>query len=221
MTSAVESWRLEINPIVAEWNEIEKRKSSKVSWKLFDMWEYQVSDARNEINSTSSEAFLIISIFKMTPRWKTVVLVAEKHEFENRYESIIKATFGSFGSSRFCWKEIKKRFFNQIFLPKWNASSQILMGESSQVSLSNKVLITDITQNYRHFLESLDYQDFHSRIPQKDFLMDCSSRSVYFFIVILSLEITPVVAEENELEQWSNPSLLGFFRFLRLPEFWW
>ena len=81
------------------------------------------------------------------------------------------------------------------------------MGESSQVSLSNKGLIIDITQNYRHFLESLDYQDFHSRIPQKDFLIDCSSRSVSFFIVILSWEIKPVVAEEKDLEQGSNTSL--------------
>ena len=63
------------------------------------------------------------------------------------------------------------------------------MGESSQVSMSNKSLIIDITQIYKHFLESLDYQDFHSRIPQKIFPIDWSSRSVYFFIVILSLEI--------------------------------
>ena len=93
------------------------------------------------------------------------------------------------------------------------------MGESSQVSLINQSLIVDITQNYKHFLQFLDYQDFHSKIPHKDFLIDCSSRSVYFFIVILSLEIKPVVAEEKELEQGSNPSLLGFFRFLRLPDF--
>ena len=95
------------------------------------------------------------------------------------------------------------------------------MGESSQVSMSNESLIIDTTQNYEHFLECLDYQDFHLRIPQKNFLIDCSSRSVYFLIVILSLEIKPVVAEEKEQEQGSNPSLLGFFRFLRLPEFWW
>ena len=74
------------------------------------------------------------------------------------------------------------------------------MVESSQVSMSNKSLIIDITQNYKHFLESLDYQDCHSSIPQREFLIDCSSRSVYFFIVILSLEIKPVVAEEKELE---------------------
>ena len=132
-----------------------------------------------------------------------------------------QSNFWKFWFIEILMKKVEKRFFNQIFLPKWNASSQILMGESSQVSLINKSLIIDITQNYRHFLESLDYQDFPSRIPQKDFLINCSNRSVYFFIVILSLEIKPVVAEENELEQWSSPSLLGFFRFLRLPEFWW
>ena len=85
--------------------------------------------------------------------------------------------------------------------------------------MSNKSLIIDITQNYKRFLECLEYQDFHSRISQKIFLIDCSSRSVYFFIVILSLEIKPVVAEEKELEQGSNPTLLGFFLVLRLPEF--
>ena len=85
--------------------------------------------------------------------------------------------------------------------------------------MSHKSLIIDITQNYKHFLESLDYQDSHSSIPQREFLFDCSSRSVYFFIVILSLEIKPAVAQEKELEQGSNPSLLGFFRFLQLPEF--
>ena len=85
--------------------------------------------------------------------------------------------------------------------------------------MSNKSLVIDITQNYKHFLECLDYQDFHSRIPQKIFPIDCSSRSVYFFIVTLSLEIKPVVAEEKELEQGSNPLLLRFFRFLQLPEF--
>ena len=95
------------------------------------------------------------------------------------------------------------------------------MGESSQVSISTKSLIIDKTQFFKHFLESLGYQDFHSRIPQKDFLVDCSSRSVYFFIVILSLEIKPVVAEEKEQEQGFNSSLLGFFRFLRLSGFWW
>ena len=95
------------------------------------------------------------------------------------------------------------------------------MKESSQVSLSNKTLIIDITQNYKQFLESLDYQDFHSRIPQKDFLIDCSSRIVYFFIAILSLEIKPVVAAEKELQQGSNPNVLGVFLFLRLPEFGW
>ena len=93
------------------------------------------------------------------------------------------------------------------------------MVESSQLSMSNKSLIIDITQNYKHFLECLDYQDFHSRIPQKIFLIDCSSRSVFFFIVNLSLEIKPLVAEEKELEHGSNPSFLGFFRFSRLPEF--
>ena len=82
-------------------------------------------------------------------------------------------------------------------------------------------MIIDITQNYKQFLKSLDYKDFHSRIPQIDFLIDCSSRSVYFLIVILILEIKPVVAEEKELQQGSNPSLLGLFRFLQLPEFWW
>ena len=79
--------------------------------------------------------------------------------------------------------------------------------------MSNKSLIIDITQNYKHFLESLDYQASHSSIPQREFLIVCSSRSVYFFIVILSLEIKPVVAEEKELEQGSNPSLLIFFDF--------
>ena len=74
------------------------------------------------------------------------------------------------------------------------------MGESSQVSMSNKSLIIDITLNYKHFLESLDYQVFLSRIPQKDFPIGCLRWSVYFFIVILSLEIKPVVAEEKELE---------------------
>ena len=95
------------------------------------------------------------------------------------------------------------------------------MVESSQVSMSNKSLTIDITQNYKHFLECLDYQDFHLRIPQKNFLIDCSSRSVYFLIVILSLEIKPVVAEEKEQEQVSNPSLLGLFLVLRLPDIWW
>ena len=85
--------------------------------------------------------------------------------------------------------------------------------------MSNKSLIIDITQNYKHFLESLDYQDSHSSIPQREFRIDCSSRSVYIFIVILSLEIKPVVAEEKELEQGFNPSVLGFLLFLRLPEF--
>ena len=85
--------------------------------------------------------------------------------------------------------------------------------------MSNKSLIIDKTQNFKHFLESLGYQDFRSGIPQKDFLIDCSSRSVYFFIVILSLEIKPVVAEEKELEQGFNSSLLRFFRFLRLSGF--
>ena len=79
--------------------------------------------------------------------------------------------------------------------------------------MSNKSLIIDITQTYKRFLECLDYQDFHSRISQKIFLIDCTSRSVYFFIVILSLEIKPVVAEEKEPEQGSNPSLLIFFDF--------
>ena len=82
--------------------------------------------------------------------------------------------------------------------------------------MSNKSLIVEITQNYNHFLESLDYQDFHSSVPKKDFLIDCSSRSVYFFIVIVSSEIKRVVAEKKELEHGSNPRFLGFFRFLRL-----
>ena len=64
--------------------------------------------------------------------------------------------------------------------------------------MSNKSLIIGITQKYKHFLESLDYQDSHSSIPQRELLIDCSSRSVYFFIVILSLEIKPVVAEEKK-----------------------
>ena len=68
MNSAVESLRLEINPIVVEEKEIEKWKISKTFWNLFDMWEYQVSDARNKIKGISLEAFLLVSIFKMTPR---------------------------------------------------------------------------------------------------------------------------------------------------------
>ena len=87
--------------------------------------------------------------------------------------------------------------------------------------MSNKSLIIDITENYKHFLESLEYQDSHSSIPQREFLIDCSSKGVYFFIVFLSLEIKPVVAEEEELEQGSNSSVLGFFLFLRLPKFGW
>ena len=67
MNSAVENLRLEINPIVAGENEIEKWKNSQIFWNLFGMWEYQVSDARNEINGISSEAFLLVSILKMTP----------------------------------------------------------------------------------------------------------------------------------------------------------
>ena len=80
----------------------------------------------------------------------------------------------------------------------------------------NKNLIIEITQTYKHFLESLDYRDFHSRMPKDDFLIDYSSKSVNFFIEILRLKIKSVVAEKKELEHGSNPSLLGFFRFLRL-----
>ena len=101
-----------------EENEIEKWKISKTFWNLFDMWEYQVSDARNKINGVLLEVPLFLSIFNMTPRWKTVVLVAEKHEFENRYESIMKAPFGSFDSSRFWRKKNRKTIFQSNFPTK-------------------------------------------------------------------------------------------------------
>ena len=68
LKSPVETLRIEIKPVVAKENEIEKWKTLKTFWNLFDLWEYQVSDARNKINGIYSEAFLLVSIFKMTPR---------------------------------------------------------------------------------------------------------------------------------------------------------
>ena len=117
--------------------------------------------------------FLIISIFKMTPRYKNICFSCRETWVREPIWINNKSNLWKFWFIKILLKKMKKPFFNQIFQPKWNASSQILMRESSQVSLSNKSLIIDISQIYKQFLESLDYQDFHSRIPQKDFIIDC------------------------------------------------